>query len=90
MKRVRSEISILQASLPTDPRARIHVCFDEDRLDVCRALITGPVGTPYAMGVFEFDLYLPPQYPRVPPKVHFLTTAHAAVRMNPNLVCDTG
>ena len=47
--------------------------------------IIGPIGTPYENGCFEFDLYLPPDYPNVPPQVRFCTTGNGAVRFNPNL-----
>ena len=40
----------------------------------CRALIIGPADTPYANGCFIFDIFLPSNYPNVPPQVHFLTT----------------
>ena len=31
----------------------------------------GPSDTPYADILFLFDIYLPPNYPEVPPKVYF-------------------
>mmetsp|Transcript_354 Transcript_354/g.758 ORF Transcript_354/g.758 Transcript_354/m.758 type:complete len:270 (+) Transcript_354:1554-2363(+) len=37
---------------------------------------------------FLFDLYFPPSYPLVPPKMLFLTTAHGTIRFNPNLYAD--
>ncbi len=51
-------------------------------------LITGPRGTPYANGCFEFDVYFPPDYPQSPPLVHLLTTGNGTVRFNPNLYND--
>lgn len=41
----------------------------------------GPEGTPYENGVFLFDIWLPPSYPEVPPKVQFLTTGGGRVRL---------
>lgn len=35
--------------------------------------IAGPVDTPYQGGVFDCELFLPEQYPMVPPKVLFRT-----------------
>ena len=35
--------------------------------------ITGPKGCCYEGGVFKLELFLPEEYPMVPPKVHFLT-----------------
>ena len=48
---------------------------------------TGPADadTPYTGGMFEFDIYFPPGYPRCPPKVKFRTTGAGSIRFNPNL-----
>ena len=35
--------------------------------------ITGPKGCCYENGTFRLELFLPEDYPMVPPKVHFLT-----------------
>ena len=53
-----------------------------------RAIITGPEGTPYTGGVYEFDVYFPSGYPGVAPQVHFRTTGGGTVRFNPNLYKD--
>ena len=45
----------------------------------------GPAGSPYENGCFEFDIWLPPEYPAAPPKVLLVTTGRGAVRFNPNL-----
>ena len=37
------------------------------------AVITGPGNTPYDSGLFQFDIYFPPEYPKVPPKVNLET-----------------
>ncbi|EKX52069.1 hypothetical protein GUITHDRAFT_53908, partial [Guillardia theta CCMP2712] len=66
----------------------IWIRYDQDRPQYMRAAITGPSGTPYESGVFLFDLYFPPSYPLVPPKMLFLTTAHGTIRFNPNLYAD--
>ena len=54
--------------------AAIFVCFEEERMDVCRAMISGIAETPYALGLFQFDIFFPPMYPTVPPLVTFMTT----------------
>lgn len=56
------------------PNSAVYVCFAEERMDICKCLITGPVDTPYALGVFEFDVYFPSSYPNIPPLVQFMTT----------------
>ena len=38
-----------------------------------RVTIAGPQNTPYAGGVFSLEIFLPLEYPMVPPKCHFLT-----------------
>lgn len=64
------------------------VCFAEERMDLCRAVVTGPIDTPYAFGIFVFDVFFPPDYPTVPPLMTFLTTGGGQVRFSPNLYVD--
>ncbi|KAI9227252.1 MAG: ubiquitin-conjugating enzyme/RWD-like protein [Piptocephalis tieghemiana] len=64
---------------------QIFVRWDDGDITRCRALITGPPGTPYAHGFFEFSLKFPPTYPSSPPKVEILTTNGGRTRFNPNL-----
>jgi len=71
-------------NLPVSPEGAIFVRVPEHRLDLPRVLITGPHGTPYANGLFFFDLWTN-DYPNSPPKVQFLTTGMGTVRFNPNL-----
>lgn len=56
------------------PEAAIFVCFEEERMDVCRAVITGCDETPYALGLFVFDIFFPSMFPSAPPLVTFMTT----------------
>ena len=58
----------------------IVVLQDKDRMDVMRALVTGPTGTPYSLGCFCFDIYFPTSYPNVPPLVKIITTGNGTVR----------
>jgi len=83
--RLVMEMNSLSTSLPLCKESSIFVRVDEERLDVIKALITGPQDTPYAGGCFEFDIYLPDTYPREAPFVHFLTTGGGRARFNPNL-----
>jgi len=41
-------------------------------MDLLRAVIVGPYGTPYQDGLFFFDFHLPPEYPDVPPVRNFI------------------
>eukprot|EP00041_Stephanoeca_diplocostata_P035785 m.1274362 g.1274362 ORF g.1274362 m.1274362 type:complete len:310 (+) comp24758_c0_seq6:202-1131(+) len=85
LRQITREMSSLSSSLPLSYSSSIFIRVDESRPDVLKALIIGPEGTPYANGCFEFDIFLPPEYPQRPPLVTFLTTSHGTVRFNPNL-----
>jgi len=61
---------------------------DETRNDAIKVMIAGPEGTPYAGGLFEFDCFIPLQYPNTPPLMNLCTTAGGQVRFNPNLYAD--
>lgn len=60
MLHMAKEISSLSTTLPLEWESSIHLYVDQNRLDVLRALIIGPGGTPYQNGIFQFDIYLPP------------------------------
>lgn len=65
-----------------------HICFVAQFSDVflpSKIMIAGPDGTPYAGGLFEFDCFMPIQYPNKPPLLHLRTTGGGTVRFNPNL-----
>lgn len=81
MRRLVEEGANLTTSLPPG----IFVRYAENRPDIMKALIIGPCGTPYHGGMFEFDLWADPQYPRMPPKCHFKTTGGGRAHLNPNL-----
>lgn len=72
--RIASEMSSLAASLPVEHSASIFLRCDEARMDILKALIIGPEGTPYENGCFEFDIMLPADYPNSPPEVLLVTT----------------
>lgn len=50
-----------------------------------RGKIKGSTGTPYENGVFEIDIWIPPQYPFEPPKMKFITKI-----WHPNISSQTG
>lgn len=70
------------------PNASTFVCFAEERMDLCRAIVVGAVDTPYSLGLFEFDVFFPAMYPTAPPLLTFKTTGGGQVRFNPNLYND--
>jgi ubiquitin-protein ligase len=51
----------------------IYVRVYEDRIDLLRAAIVGPAGTPYHDGLFFFDVRFPSEYPKCPPVHDHLT-----------------
>ena len=83
--RIGKELSSLSNSLPIHDTSSVMVCIDEERPDCLKALIVGPAGTPYENGLFEFDIFLPANYPNAPPKVILITTGSGQIRFNPNL-----
>jgi ubiquitin-protein ligase len=86
MARIMQEAESLGGdTLPLSLQSAVFVRVDEERMDVLKALITGADGTPYAGGCFEFDLFLPAEYPTVPPLVNLETTGSGRVRFNSNL-----
>ncbi|KAI2470812.1 hypothetical protein F4781DRAFT_158799 [Annulohypoxylon bovei var. microspora] len=84
MKRLITELSTLQTSLPEG----IFIRYGSSRLDVMKVLIIGPKYTPYEHGLFEFDLWCPLDYPNSPPQMKFKTTNSGKIRFNPNLYED--
>ena len=86
-KRLIKEVMTLKQSLPIHYDASIFLRMDPDNMSVYRALITGPSDTPYDSGCFIFDMYIPNNFPNVPPTVWFIT--HGGKRFNPNLY-DSG
>jgi len=54
-------------SLPPD----IYVVVYENRCDLLQVVIKGPQDSPYADGLFFFDIQLPSEYPDIPPRVYY-------------------
>ncbi|KAG8372869.1 hypothetical protein BUALT_Bualt12G0112000 [Buddleja alternifolia] len=76
--KIMREWKILEKNLPES----IYVQVYETRIDLLRAVIIGPHGTPYHDGLFFFDILLPFDYPKQPPKVYYHSHGY---RLNPNL-----
>lgn len=58
---------------------------DESNLLHWKAVISGPVGTPYEGGQFRIDILLPSDYPFVPPKMKYDTKI-----WHPNISSESG
>mmetsp|Transcript_41235 Transcript_41235/g.47493 ORF Transcript_41235/g.47493 Transcript_41235/m.47493 type:complete len:828 (+) Transcript_41235:1411-3894(+) len=85
INRLAQELADLSNALPIDHTNAIFVRVDRERVDLMKALVMGAVGTPYAHGAYEFDIYCNQNYPKDPPKMNLTTTGCSAVRFNPNL-----
>jgi ubiquitin-conjugating enzyme E2 N len=71
--RIMKELDRIQK----DPIPGISVCLVTDNNPrYLKIMLQGPQSTPYEDGIFELELYLPNEYPMVPPKVRFLTKVY--------------
>merc|ERR1712205_292215 len=59
--------------LMQEPPPGISATPYEDNLRYFNVIIAGPQSSPYEGGIFKLELFLPGEYPMVPPKVRFLT-----------------
>uniref|UniRef100_A0A0A9YD78 Ubiquitin-conjugating enzyme E2 N n=1 Tax=Lygus hesperus TaxID=30085 RepID=A0A0A9YD78_LYGHE len=59
--------------LVKEPVPGIVIKPDPSNLRYFQIEMNGPPDTPYEGGVFELELFLPKDYPMVPPRVRFLT-----------------
>ena len=59
--------------LATEPVVGIYAEPNEKNCRHFFVKIVGPTETPYEGGIFECELFLPDEYPMVPPKVLFRT-----------------
>jgi ubiquitin-protein ligase len=84
-KRLGSEIKNLSKNLPISETSSIFLRTDESNMSIMKFLIIPHPDTPYAYGCFEFDMYLPYDYPQNPPHVEIITTGGGKFRFNPNL-----
>lgn len=78
LRRVQREWAILQRGVPRGVWVHVY----PDRMELMRACLVGPEGTPYADALFFFDVHLPPTYPQIPPQVRFWSFGE---NLNPNL-----
>merc|ERR1711907_559549 len=59
--------------LMQEPPPGISATPYEENLRYFNVIIAGPQSSPYEGGIFKLELFLPGEYPMVPPKVRFLT-----------------
>lgn len=85
---IAKELAVLTTNLPVAWNSSVFLRVDETRVDVIKALITGPEGTPYYNGCYLFDIFLGPSYNQTPPNVKYMTTGGGKYRFNPNLYAD--
>ncbi|KZT62275.1 hypothetical protein CALCODRAFT_462875 [Calocera cornea HHB12733] len=85
---IAKELAVLSTNLPVNWNSSIFLRVDETRVDVIKALIVGPEGTPYENGCYIFDIFLGSNYNMSPPQVKYLTTNDGKFRFNPNLYAD--
>ncbi|KAK0552846.1 hypothetical protein OC845_001514 [Tilletia horrida] len=85
---IAKELASLQGSLPALWHGSIFLRVDESRIDVLKACVVGPEGSPYESGLFFFDIFLPRSYNSEPPKVQIMTTNGGLHRFNPNLYAN--
>lgn len=98
MKEIMKELSkTLPKEIEINARGSMFVKFDEDSPQYIKAVLTGIEGTPYASGVFLFDIFLPADYPLVPCHCRHVTPNANLVHANngpggfsPNLHSDSG
>ncbi|XP_020244427.1 putative ubiquitin-conjugating enzyme E2 38 [Asparagus officinalis] len=81
MKKIQQDWQILEKDLPEAIFVRVY----EERMDLLRAVIIGPAGTPYHDGLFFFDFQFTANYPNEPPKAYYRS---GGLRLNPNLYAD--
>ncbi|GAA6031154.1 hypothetical protein JCM8097_004030 [Rhodosporidiobolus ruineniae] len=84
MSRTRKEHGVLASSLPPNILVRAY----ENRTDLLRCLIIGPLDTPFQNAPFLFDVFLSPaKFPQEPPQVYFHSWA-GGTRVSPNLYTE--
>lgn len=86
-RRLFTEWKDLDKSLPIDEDGSVFIRWGAEggEAQLFKILIFPSLSTPYGGGAYEFDMYIPPDYPNSHPSMKFLTTGGGTVRFNPNL-----
>jgi len=58
-----SEINVLRKNLPLYKSNSIFLRYDDGKINLMQSLIIGAEGTPYANGMFLYDIYFGTDYP---------------------------
>ena len=69
-KKISKELATYHNSLPLSYSSSVFVRYDENNVQLIKALIVGPKDTPYENGCFIFHI-LCDDYPNKCPKIHF-------------------
>ena len=85
LKRLQNEFKKMEEELPCEIDNSIFVMVQESNPQLIKALIMGSRGTPYEHGLFEYDIFVPDDYPLSSPKCNLITTGNGLIRFNPNL-----
>jgi ubiquitin-protein ligase len=86
-KRLFTEWKDLQKSLPLHNDGSVFIRWGAEggEAHLFKILVFPSLSTPYGGGAYEFDMYIPPEYPNTHPTMKFVTTGGGTVRFNPNL-----
>ena len=83
-RRITMEIPKFADYLPCEHTNSIFVRVNEAHNNSMNILISGSSGTPYAHGLYHFEMFCDDGFPISPPKMQLLT-GNGKVRFNPNL-----
>ncbi|GKB02878.1 ubiquitin-conjugating enzyme/RWD-like protein, partial [Tanacetum coccineum] len=81
MEGLDNEEDVLKRKLCNEPAETIFLRVYENRMDLLRAVIIEPTGTPYHNGLFFSDVCFPSNYPDSPPNFEVFVVAHFRSRV---------
>ena len=86
-RRLFTEWKDLEKSLPLHNDGSVFIRWGAEggEAHLFKILIFPSLSTPYGGGAYEFDMYIPSDYPNTHPTMKFITTGGGTVRFNPNL-----
>lgn len=83
--RLSSEIPTLKECTSVSPYSLLMFNIDRQRYNCIRCIMSGPKDTPYALGLYVFDIYCSSKYPMSPPEIMLVNIGSSKNRLNPNL-----